>query len=100
MSEDELRVVRDDDTDRYEALLDGQVAGFTSYETAPGRIIFIHTEVDAAFEHRGVASRLIAGALDDARSRGLKVTPRCPFVAAYIRDHADYADLVGPDPAN
>jgi predicted GNAT family acetyltransferase len=25
--------------------------------------------------------------------------PLCPFVAAYIRRHPDYADLVGTDPA-
>jgi predicted GNAT family acetyltransferase len=33
-------------------------------------------------------------ALDDARERGLKVAPRCWFVAAYIEKNPEYADLV------
>jgi uncharacterized protein len=37
----------------------------------------------------------VRGALDDMRARGLKVAPVCPFVAAYIRRHPEYADLVG-----
>jgi predicted GNAT family acetyltransferase len=36
----------------------------------------------------------VADALDDIRSRGLKVVPLCPFVAAYIRRHPEYEDLV------
>ena len=97
VTDDDIQVVRDDGAGRYEARLDGQVAGFADFEAAAGRIIFTHTEVDSAFGHRGVASRLIGDALDDVRSRGLKVTARCPFVAAFIRDHAEYADLVVPD---
>jgi uncharacterized protein len=29
-----------------------------------------------------------------ARSRGLKVVPRCSFVAGYLRRHPEYQDLV------
>jgi predicted GNAT family acetyltransferase len=97
VTDEDIQVVRDDGAGRYEARLDGQVAGFADFEAAADRIIFTHTEVDSAFEHRGVASRLIGDALDDVRSRGLTVTARCPFVAAFIRDHAEYADLVVPD---
>jgi len=46
---------------------------------------------------RRLASKLIAGALDDARERGLAVLPFCPFVNAYIERHREYAALV---PAN
>jgi predicted GNAT family acetyltransferase len=50
-------------------------------------------------EGSGVGSALVAGALDDIRSRGLRVVPLCPFVAAFIRRHSEYADLVARDPA-
>jgi uncharacterized protein len=33
-------------------------------------------------------------ALDDARARGLRVRPDCPFVARFIRAHPEYQDLV------
>jgi len=81
---------------RYEARVDGQLAGFAAYRLVPGRITFTHTEVGAEFGGQGVGDRLAKGALDDARARGLGVTPLCPFMAAWIRRHPDYADLVGP----
>jgi hypothetical protein len=43
------------------------------------------------------ACRLARAALDDVRELGLEVVPLCPFIAAYIRSHADeYLDLVVP----
>ena len=79
---------------QYEISVDGVVAGFIAYRTRPERIVFTHTEVADEFEGRGLAGRLARGALDDVRARGLRVTPMCPFVAAYIRRHPEYADLV------
>jgi predicted GNAT family acetyltransferase len=90
-----IEIIENPAEQRYEARLDGELAGFAQYRDAPGRRIFTHTEVDDAFEGRGVGSRLAAAALDDARGRGLRVVPRCPFIAAYIERHPDYADLVG-----
>jgi predicted GNAT family acetyltransferase len=57
-------------------------------------VIFTHTEVLPAFEGRGVGSALAKGALDAVRAEGSSVEPRCPFIAAYIRRHPAYADLV------
>src|SRR5690606_30405131 len=52
-----------DEGDRFEARTDdGTVAGFAAYERTPGTVIFTHTEVDPAFEGRGVGSALAAGA--------------------------------------
>jgi predicted GNAT family acetyltransferase len=79
---------------RYEAHLDGALAGFAQYRDRPGRRIFTHTEVDAAFEGHGVGGALASAALDDVRRMGLAVVPQCPFIAAYIDKHPDYADLV------
>jgi len=53
-----------------------------------------HTETPVAARGRGIASQLTRGVLEEARSRGLKVVPRCPFVAAYIDRHPDFRDLV------
>ena len=87
--------VRDNPTaNRYEAWVGNALAGFAEYRPAGNRLVFVHTEVLPAFAGRGIGNRLAAGALDAVRSRGLKVTPRCPFIAAYIRSHPGYADLV------
>ncbi len=79
---------------RFEAHLRAALAGHLAYRLRPGVIVLVHTEVDPAFEGHGVGGRLAATALDEARARGLRVDPRCPFVAAYIGRHPDYADLV------
>jgi predicted GNAT family acetyltransferase len=84
---------------RYEALAGGELLGEIRYRTEPGLVVLVHTEVAPSAEGTGVASLLIEHALEDIRARGLHVVPLCPFVAAYIRRHPDYADLVGTDPA-
>ncbi|KGN31328.1 acetyltransferase [Knoellia sinensis KCTC 19936] len=80
---------------RYEAHLDGELAGFAAYRLDEGRITFTHTEVDSAFEGKGVGSSLARGALDDVRANGeLKVLPLCPFIKGWIAKHEDYQDLL------
>jgi predicted GNAT family acetyltransferase len=79
---------------RYEIEVDGEVAGFLLYRVEPGVLELVHTDVDPKWEGKGVGGALVQGALDDVRARGLKVRPFCPFVAAYIRRHPEYADLV------
>jgi uncharacterized protein len=83
------------DEHRYEAWLDGELAGVAEYDLRPGTIVFTHTEVDPAFEGKGVGGALAGGALDQVRAAGeYDVVPQCPFVKAYIDKHPEYADLV------
>jgi molybdenum cofactor cytidylyltransferase len=74
--------------------VDEELAGVAEYRPAGNRLVFVHTEVLPAFAGRGIGNRLAAGTLDATRARGLKVTPRCPFIAAYIRSHPEYRDMV------
>ena len=79
---------------RFEAYVDGRLAGFSAYELTDGVITFTHTEVDDAFEGRGVGSALVRWELDRVRADGdRRVRPLCPFVRAWIDKHPDYADL-------
>jgi predicted GNAT family acetyltransferase len=87
-------VVRNDEKTRYEARLDGVLAGTLSFRTVSGHVTLVHTEVEPAFEGRGVGAALARTALDDARARGLEVRPLCPFVQSFIARHPAYADLV------
>lgn len=90
----EVRVIDNPASGQFEAWVGDEVAGFAEYRQEPGRLIFTHTVVEAAFEGTGVGSRLAAAALDEARARGLSVVPQCPFIAGYIRRHPAYQDLV------
>jgi uncharacterized protein len=90
----QVRVFDLPENDTYVIEFDGRRAGRLDYRLQPDRIALTHAEIDPELEGQGLGSELTAFALDDARRRGLSVLPGCPFVAAYIRDHAEYRDLV------
>jgi len=94
MSAAQITVADNADRERYEIRVDGKLAGFVKYRLRPGSIELVHKEVNDEFEGRGLGSRLISFALDDARERGLAVLPFCPFVNDYMRRHRQYVDLV------
>ncbi len=98
MSERAPVTVQDDRTrSRYVASDDsGVVAGFVEYLCRDGEIELVHTEVDDAFEGRGVAGTLVRATLDDVRTAGLRVVATCPYVKAWIERHPDYQDLTRP----
>lgn len=78
---------------RYELAVGDDVA-FIDHVGEGDAVVFVHTEVPERMEGKGVGSRLVKGALEDARHRGLKVVPRCPFVREYITRHPEYRDIV------
>lgn len=92
----DVEVVNAPEVDRYEARVDGQLAGFAAYRLHEGSVVFTHTEVRDEFEGKGVGSVLARRALDDVRAGGGAVVPLCPFIAEFIRRHPDYRDLIPP----
>lgn len=82
------------DANRFEILVDGELAGFAEYRLKTGQISFTHTEIDDNFSGQGLAGKLVRAALDEARSRELSVLPFCPYVRGWIAKHSDYLDLV------
>jgi len=80
---------------RYELTVDDDIA-FIDHVNEGDAVAFTHTEVPECMEGKGVGSRLVKGALEDARRRGLKVVPRCPFVEKYVARHPEYQDMVLP----
>jgi predicted GNAT family acetyltransferase len=78
---------------RYEFDVDGATA-IAVYRPSPGVLAFTHTEVPAALRGQGIGSRMLRAVLTDVRAQGLKVVPRCPFVADYIERNPEFADLL------
>ena len=92
--EQEVGVVDNAAASRYEMSLDGAPIGFLDYQLLGDHIILSYVEVDPAYGGRGFGGRLTEAVLEECRSRGLKVSPQCPFIAKYIRTHPEHADLV------
>lgn len=88
-------VEHDSAAHQFQVQVDGKLA-VLAYRRAPGRIVFVHAEVPAAFRHRGIADALSQAGLEYARTEHLVVTALCPFVASYIRRHPEYQPLLEP----
>lgn len=86
-------VIDNADRTRFELAVEGHIA-FAAYTMDGDVITFTHTIVPKELEGRGIASRLIDHALGDVKARGLKIVPQCPFVAAYIRKHPEWAAVL------
>ena len=80
---------------RFSASIDGAEAGFIDVDAVTGSSLRIkHTEVDKAFEGKGIGGKLVRHVLDQARRERKSVIPACPFAAEYIRRHPEYLDIV------
>jgi predicted GNAT family acetyltransferase len=89
-------VALDEARHRYDIKVQGEVAGFTQFFDHGGQRVFVHTEVGNEYAGQGLATILIASALDDVRTSGLRIVPLCPFVKKYLSRHHEYDDLVDP----
>ena len=89
-----IDVVHNDDANRYELYVDGELASIADYRQQTGALVMHHTETRDTFRGRGLAAKLVRGALEDVRERNLKVVPSCWFVADFIEANPEYRDLV------
>ncbi|MFL6162529.1 MAG: GNAT family N-acetyltransferase [Jatrophihabitantaceae bacterium] len=94
MTSAQIAIHDNPDASRYEAWVDGELAGFAVYRLLPGKVVFVHTEVGQAWEGHGVGTVLAGEALDEVRRQGKQVTPLCPFIAGFIHRHPEYVELV------
>jgi predicted GNAT family acetyltransferase len=91
----DVEVTDNPEQSRYEAGVDGELAGYSEYHLTRSSIVFTHTLVFDEFEGHGVGSALARKALDDVRAKGERdVVPVCPFFHGFIDVHPEYADLV------
>lgn len=79
---------------RYELVIDTQVVGIADYFVAGQAVVFPHTEIAPPLQGRGLGAELVRGALDDVRRSGRVIVPQCWFVAQFVDEHPEYADLL------
>jgi predicted GNAT family acetyltransferase len=95
----EVVVSNNTELSRYEAHIDGVLAGFAEYHLRSSSIVFTHTEVLPECEGKGVAGALVRQSLDEIRAAGVyDVVPVCPFYKAWLEKHPDYQDLIHQPP--
>lgn len=90
-----LEIRNNPERNRFEAEVNGKLA-VVEYMDRGARIVYTHTEVPDGQEGEGIGSQLAKYELEYARAQEKIVLPLCPFIAAYIRRHPEYQDLVLP----
>jgi predicted GNAT family acetyltransferase len=90
-------VTREDEKTRgrYVVTVDGHEAELTfSRMGSSGNIIADHTGVPEALNGKGVGMALVKFMVEDARERGFRIMPLCPFVKAMYKRHPDWSDVM------
>jgi uncharacterized protein len=91
----EAPAVRDNpELSRFELDTEAGVA-VALYQASPGMVSIYHTEVPRALRERGIGAKLVQGALEIARAKGLKVQPRCGFVRHFMATYPEFDDIRG-----
>jgi len=78
---------------RYVYAYDNDEAELTFVKVGDGEIIVDHTFVPPAWRGRGIAEKLVQHVVEDARKRGFKIRPVCPYVVVAFRRHPEWADV-------
>lgn len=88
----EYDIVNNTEAKRFELTIEGKTA-IVTYSLFEGGITFLHTEVPAEMEGKGIAASLAKFVLEYAKTNNLKVLPLCPYIKLYIDRHPEYQSL-------
>ena len=78
----------------YRAAVPGSDAiGRLTYQRRGNTLIADHTLVPPEIGGKGVAARLVAALIADAREAGDKIVPQCSYVEAAFRRHPEWSEL-------
>lgn len=92
-------VVNNTGQSKFEIKFDNGETAFIDYKITPGKISFVHTEVPEDMGGKGIAAQLAKTALDYAREQNLRINVYCSYIAAYVKRHHDYDDLIDHMPS-
>ncbi len=91
----EIQHSNDEKRGSFKASLDGNPAGLMTYTWAgEDRFIIDHTEVEAAYNGKGVGKEMLMAAVDFARKNNKAIIPLCPFAKATFQKHEELQDVL------
>lgn len=79
---------------RYELREGGVVVGIAEYRIEGDVVVVPHTEISPERRGAGLGAVLVAGMLDEIRSTRRSIRPQCWYVAQFLGEHPEYADVV------
>jgi predicted GNAT family acetyltransferase len=91
----EVKQNNDEKHGNFEAFIDGNRAGLMTYTWAgEERFIIDHTEVEEAYNGKGVGKEMLLAAVEFARKNGKIIIPLCPFAKASFQKYEELQDVL------
>ncbi|WP_199897914.1 GNAT family N-acetyltransferase [Flavobacterium sp. B17] len=91
----EVKQSNNEKNGNFEAFIDGNHAGLMTYTWAGDeRFIIDHTEVEEAYNGKGVGKEMLLAAVDFARKNSKTIIPLCPFAKATFQKHEELQDVL------
>lgn len=93
-----LAVTHNAKLQQFEAQIGDASLAFLHYKHEGEHVILDHTFVPNELRGRGMAANLVRAALNEARKLRWWIVPRCTYVARFIEQNPEYADLLERQP--
>jgi predicted GNAT family acetyltransferase len=91
----EIKHRNDEKKGAFEIYSDGKKAGEMTYTWAgEDKFIIDHTEVDEAYNGKGLAKQLVFAGAEYARANGKKVIPLCTYAKATFQKNKEIQDVL------
>ncbi|MNK30367.1 Acetyltransferase (GNAT) family protein [compost metagenome] len=91
----EVKQINRETKGEFIATFDGTKAGVMTYSWAGAdKIIIDHTEVEPAYNGKGVGKEMVYKAVEFARENNLKIIPLCPFATATFKKNEEIRDVL------
>lgn len=88
-----MNIINNSAEKRFEFKVGEDVAALY-YSMFEGKLYLNHTEVPEALQGKGIAGKLVEGALEYARANNLPIVPMCPYANKYIQRNPQYQNLL------
>jgi predicted GNAT family acetyltransferase len=93
MDKEQYAISNNEKEQRFE-IHEGEEVAYLEYRYYKTAMALMHTLVPEVLNGKGVASALAHYALEWAREHKKPVIVYCPFVAAYLKRHPEYNDII------
>lgn len=84
----------DNETAHHFELVEQGLTAFASYRRTGDVVSIPHVEAPLALRGKGMADRLMRAIVDEARRKGFKISPICPYARVWFQRHADAGDVL------
>lgn len=88
-----MEVINNTDRKRFELQIEDKTA-FIEYIRTTDKLFLTHTEVPKELEGQGIGSKMVVHAFNFIKADNLKLVPLCPFVAAYLKRHPEWKNIL------